>query len=1055
MVRGIPQPGRSLADVYPEQAREWHPTRNDRVPQQVTPRSNRRVWWLCDECGEEFQSTVANRTSNASQGCRACATQRRRAQATFAGPGASLLERFPDLAAQLHSTKNGERTAASIRPNMRAKIWWHCSDCGHEWEMPPRTRTASPFSGCPPCSWRRAGRILRTPSPGKSLADLRPSVSSQWHPTKNGKQQPSDVTLSSGTRAWWLCDDPDCGHVWQTSVANRTTGKKTGCPKCSRAQSNSPAPGGSLAEHPSGVIAEWHPSKNGSLDPGHIKPGSSAAKVWWVCTHCAHEWEATPASRTSAGTGCSPCSYRTRIALRDVPKPGQSLAEKFPNLLLEWDKSRNERRPEDLKTGSDINAWWICSARGHQWQARIYTRTGSDRTGCPECMHLPDPGHSAADTYPHLVAQFQPDKNPDRTLDEFKPGSAVKVWWTCQAQGHEWQASISNRASGTGCPKCTMWGISEQEIRLRYELAAAGCPVDHDHERIPVNGRPSVNADIVMPSWRLVVEFDGSLYHAGTAAQARDVRQTDALVAAGWAVIRARHAPLDLLTAHDVVVGTNSDAKRMALTVLHKINELGFRPVYADDYRNDPAPWGTAAADAVVYRHHKRSLSTLFPQIAAEWHPSANDDRRPELTNPGSRLRTWWKCAACAHEWATAIKHRTSEGSGCPMCARAMSGLASRTPRAGQSAADLNPQLLDIFDPMHNGSTTLFDVKPSSWIEFWWRCPTCDHRWKTRPRSPGCRPCAARARGIERSTPPPGQSFADLHPKFAAQWHSTMNGELKPHEFNPGSGTVIWWLCGDCGNVWQRSIAGRTLNESGCRACSSVERGKRKRMPSSGRSLTDLHPKLAAEWDAARNSGLTPGSVKPGSSERVWWKCGRCGHSWQALIWARARKGHGCRKCAGKVISKLRSAPKPGASLAEVKPELVKRLWHPDRNPDMHPSDLTPNSHTRVWWRCPDCGHEWHAAPGSNPGCDPCGAKRTAAKLRTVKPGNSLAEKAPKVAAQWHPTRNGDVKPNGINAGTSDNYWWLCESCQHEWRARPTNRTRQAYLCPRCKTAMQ
>lgn len=32
-------------------------------------------------------------------------------------------------------------------------------------------------------------------------------------------------------------------------------------------------------------------------------------------------------------------------------------------------------------------------------------------------------------------------------------GSAKKVWWICD-KGHEWQARISSRVNGTGCPIC-------------------------------------------------------------------------------------------------------------------------------------------------------------------------------------------------------------------------------------------------------------------------------------------------------------------------------------------------------------------------------------------------------------------------------------------------------------------------------------------------------------------------------------------------------------------------------------------------------------------------
>jgi predicted metal-binding protein len=288
-------------------------------------------------------------------------------------------------------------------------------------------------------------------------------------------------------------------------------------------------------------------------------------------------------------------------------------------------------------------------------------------------------------------------------------------------------------------------------------------------------------------------------------------------------------------------------------------------------------------------------------------------------------------------------------------------------------------------------------------------------------------------------------------PRTCRSMDPTRNKDLVPANFQPGSVTTVWWLCERCGSSWRRSIAGRTATGSGCRACSSKERGKRTRTPGLGQSLLDTHAALLDEWDYELNETLSPTDLKASSSERVWWRCGVCNNSWKALIWARARKGHGCRKCAGRQTSIRRSTPKPGASLAELKPELIEYLWHRDKNENVDPRCLAPNSHTRVWWRCPVCTHEWQATPG-NPACKPCGAKRTGAKLRSAKQGNSLTQKMPEIAAQWHPTLNGDLTPDRINAGTSNYYWWLCGNCGHEWKARPTNRIRQVFLCPACKT---
>jgi hypothetical protein len=50
-----------LATLNASLASEWHPTRNDRTPYDVTVGSKYRAWWLCPNCGHEWEATVANR----------------------------------------------------------------------------------------------------------------------------------------------------------------------------------------------------------------------------------------------------------------------------------------------------------------------------------------------------------------------------------------------------------------------------------------------------------------------------------------------------------------------------------------------------------------------------------------------------------------------------------------------------------------------------------------------------------------------------------------------------------------------------------------------------------------------------------------------------------------------------------------------------------------------------------------------------------------------------------------------------------------------------------
>ena len=59
-----------LATLYPEVAKEWHPTKNENLkPCDVAPQSHRKVWWKCEK-GHEWQATIADR--NAGRGCPIC-----------------------------------------------------------------------------------------------------------------------------------------------------------------------------------------------------------------------------------------------------------------------------------------------------------------------------------------------------------------------------------------------------------------------------------------------------------------------------------------------------------------------------------------------------------------------------------------------------------------------------------------------------------------------------------------------------------------------------------------------------------------------------------------------------------------------------------------------------------------------------------------------------------------------------------------------------------------------------------------------------------------------
>ena len=53
----------------------------------------------------------------------------------------------------------------------------------------------------------------------------------------------------------------------------------------------------------------------------------------------------------------------------------------------------------------------------------------------------------------------------------------------------------------------------------------------------------------------------------------------------------------------------------------------------------------------------------------------------------------------------------------------------------------------------------------------------------------------------------------------------------------------------------------------------------------------------------------------------------------------------------------------------------------------------------------------------------------------------SLDKTHPELAKEWHPTKNGDVKPNQIRPNTHTKRWWKC-TIGHEWQQSLLSRTR-------------
>lgn len=136
-----------------------------------------------------------------------------------------------------------------------------------------------------------------------------------------------------------------------------------------------------------------------------------------------------------------------------MPQPGDSLADRHPELVDEWHPTRNGGlTPDRVRCGSHARAWWQCRMCGHAWDADVYNRSRGD--GCPSCAcRVNTPMNRLSVVYPELAAQWHPTKNGVLTAADISFKFGKRVWWLCAVCGGTRLQAVAGRLEH-GCPRC-------------------------------------------------------------------------------------------------------------------------------------------------------------------------------------------------------------------------------------------------------------------------------------------------------------------------------------------------------------------------------------------------------------------------------------------------------------------------------------------------------------------------------------------------------------------------------------------------------------------------
>jgi hypothetical protein len=403
------------------------------------------------------------------------------------------------------------------------------------------------------------------------------------------------------------------------------------------------------------IRTQLHPTRNPGVDPLAVTRGSTR-KLWWLCPQ-GHEYETTPGHR-ARGQGCPYCAGRRALA------GFNDLATVRPDLAAEWDvESNGDLTPEDLTAGSAISVWWL-GVCGHSWQARVNNRVHG--TGCPICagQTVLAGFNDLATVNPGLAAQWDIERN-GRSPDTVSTFTSQRAWWVCD-RGHSWEAQISNRANGNGCPVCAgqlvVTGLNDMAT-TRPDLAA-----EFDLEKNHPLDPSTIFAGVARKLW-----WRCTLGHEWVATgNSRASSGTGCPVCAGQ---RIEIGFNDLATVAPDVAATWHPTRNAAVTpqMVTLRNgkkfwwqcELGHEWITTVASRTSGNGCPTCAGQIVI--PGLTDLATLRPDVAATWHPTRNGALTPGQVAQYSNRIFWWQCEQ-GHEWESTVNNRT-HGQGCPGCA--------------------------------------------------------------------------------------------------------------------------------------------------------------------------------------------------------------------------------------------------------------------------------------------------------------------------------------------------------------------------------------------------
>ena len=353
------------------------------------------------------------------------------------------------------------------------------------------------------------------------------------------------------------------------------------------------------------------------------------------------------------------------------------------------------------------------------------------------------------------------------------------------------------------------------------------------------------------------------------------------------------------------------------------------------------------------------------PKLMAEWNWEKNNELGldPKTLTCGSNKKAWWKCSICGYEWQAKILNR-KHGRCCPCCSNRV------VVKGKNDLGTTHPNLAKEWNYEKNYPLKPIEVTKGMAKKVWWICPN-GHEYQAtilhRSNGTGCPIC-----NLGRQTSFAEQTiyyyikkyFKDAQNKVQNVFGTRMEFDV----YIPSIKTVVEYD----GGYWHEKANSKEKEQKKFELCK--KNGiilVRIREPEDKNFNNKVYTRINAS--AVEFSNVKADYVlfadKTGNNKGID-KVVKELFKILSKIFGKYHPFHPFNTILFDIEIDIERDKEEicknlytnyNRSLLVVNKELAKE-WHPTKNGELTPSQLSFNTRRKVWWLCPKCGYEWQSS---------------------------------------------------------------------------------------------